>query len=103
MRNIKINNVSTNNHNNKLPSWFPHVPEILYNIGLVVWEWLYTVSLLKSEFIKEKINPRKLIITKKSWRNVNVKIFLSKEFIFLKFNIDKNIIIEDEKSPKINE
>jgi len=28
-KNKKINNVNTSNHNNKLPSWFPQVPEIL--------------------------------------------------------------------------
>ena len=29
IKNIEINNVKTNNHNNKLPSWFPQVPAIL--------------------------------------------------------------------------
>ena len=38
-KNMKINKVNTSNHNNKLPSWFPHVPEILYNIGFNEWEF----------------------------------------------------------------
>jgi len=29
IKNRKINKVNTNNHSNKLPSWFPQVPEIL--------------------------------------------------------------------------
>ena len=38
-------------------------------MGLVVWELLKTVSLLKSELTKDKIKPEKLIITNKSCKN----------------------------------
>ena len=40
------------------PSWFPQTPDILYNKGIVVWEFWNTFSKLKSEtmwlYIKEK-------------------------------------------------
>ena len=52
---------------------------------MVVWEWLKTVSLLKSELIKEIINPKKLMTTKKNWINVKVIIFLSKISASFKF------------------
>ena len=42
---------------------------------MVVCEWLNTVSLLKSEFINDIINPIKLVITNKSCKNANDKIF----------------------------
>ena len=100
---IKIKKVSTNNQSNKLPSWFPHVPDILYNRGLVVWEWLKTVSLLKSEFINDIIKPRKLTITKKNCKNVKEIIFLSKMFVFLKFLTEKKTIKKEEQNPKTKE
>ena len=81
---------------------FPQVPEILYNKGFVVWEWLKTVSLLKSEFIKEIIRPKKLIRTKKNCKKVKKINLLSNIFEFLKFCIEKNIIKKDRARPKTN-
>ena len=68
-----------------------------------MWELLKTVSLLKSELMKEKINPRKLIMTNKNCKKVNVSILLSKLLSSLKFFIEKKIIKTDELSPKIKE
>ena len=50
-----------------------------------MWELLNTVSLLKSEIIKEKTKQRKLITTKKNCKNVNDNILESNKFEFLKF------------------
>tara|TARA_B100000902_G_scaffold360843_1_gene377861 strand:+ start:22 stop:228 length:207 start_codon:yes stop_codon:yes gene_type:complete len=68
-----------------------------------VWELLNTVSLLKSELIKEIIKPRKLIITKNNCKNVKNIIFASKSKEFLIFFIEKKIIKADVQSPKIKE
>ena len=68
-----------------------------------MWEWLNTVSLLKSELIKEMIKPRKLIITKSNCKNVKNIIFASKSKEFLIFLIEKKIIKADVQSPKIKE
>ena len=66
-------------------------------------EWLKTVSLLKSEFTKEKIKPKKLVTTKKNWRKVKKIIFLSKSFEFLKFFIPNKITKKEKQSPKFKE
>ena len=50
--------------------------------------------------MNEIINPRKLIITKKSCKNVKDRIFLSKTREFLKFLIEKRTTIKDKQSPK---
>ena len=68
-----------------------------------MWEWLKTVSLLKSDLMKDVINPRKLIITKKNWINVKNTIFLFKISEFFKFLIEKKMINTEKKSPKPNE
>ena len=62
-----------------------------------------TVSLLKSEVTKEKIKPKKLIITKNNCKKVKDIIFVSNLLEFLKFLIEKNMITKDEKNPKIKE
>ena len=66
-------------------------------------EWLKTVSLLKSEFTNEKINPKKLTTTKKNCKNVNKIILWSKIFVFLKFLIENKIIKKEKQSPKAKE
>ena len=53
--------------------------------------------------MKEIINPRKLIITKKSCKNVKDTILVSKIFASLKFFIEKKTIKKDMQSPKIKE
>tara|TARA_Y100000816_G_scaffold200113_1_gene146878 strand:+ start:544 stop:705 length:162 start_codon:yes stop_codon:yes gene_type:complete len=53
--------------------------------------------------MNEIINPRKLIITKKSCKNVKDRIFLSKPREFLKFLIEKRTTIKDKQSPKTKE
>jgi hypothetical protein len=68
-----------------------------------VWELLKTVSLLKSEFTKDKIKPKKLITTKKNCRKVKDIILLSNIPVSLKFLIEKKIIKEEKESPKIKE
>ncbi len=68
-----------------------------------MWEWLNTVSLLKSEFTKDKIKPMKLIKTNKNCKNVKVTIFLSRLSEFLKFWIEKKIIKKEIINPKVNE
>ena len=68
-----------------------------------MWEWLNTVSLLKSEFTKDRINPMKLIITNKNCKNVKITIFLSRLSEFLKFLIEKKIIKKEIINPKFNE
>ncbi len=70
---------------------------------MVVCEWLKTVSLLKSEFTKEIIKPKKLTTTKINCKKVKDKILSSKIFSFLKFLIEKKTIINDIKSPKFKE
>ena len=66
-------------------------------------ELLNTVSLLKSEFINDMINPIKLTITKNSCKNVNDKILLSKLLGLLKFLTEKKKIIKEQQNPKIRE
>ena len=68
-----------------------------------MWEWLNTVSLLKSEFTKDRINPMKLIKTNKNCKNVKITIFLSRLSEFLKFLIEKKIIKKEIINPKVNE
>ena len=70
---------------------------------MVVWEWLKTVSLLKSELIKEKIKPKKLRTTKKNCRKVRDINFLSKMPELLKFLIEKKTINKEKQNPKIKE
>ena len=67
-----------------------------------MWEWLNTVSLLKSEITKDIIKPKKLNRTKKSCKNVNETILLLKVSWLLKFLIEKNKIKKEQQSPKIN-
>ena len=62
-----------------------------------------TVSLLKSEVTKEKIKPKKLIITKNNCKKVKDIIFVSKLLESLKFLIEKKIIKKDKQNPKIKE
>ena len=64
---------------------------------------LNTVSLLKSEFTKDRINPMKLITTNKNCKNVKITIFLSRLSEFLKFLIEKKIIKKEIINPKFNE
>ena len=66
-------------------------------------ELLKTVSLLKSEFTKDKIKPKKLITTKKNCRKVKDIILLSNIPVSLKFLIERKIIKEEKESPKIKE
>ena len=68
-----------------------------------MWEWLNTVSLLKSELTKDKIKPKKLTTTKNSCKKVNDNILLLKILEFLKFLTEKNIMKKEEQSPKIKE
>ena len=72
-------------------------------MGFDVWEWLYTVSLLKSEFTKESINPKKLSTTKKNCKKVKDINLLSKIFVFLKFLNEKKIIKKDKQNPNTKE
>ena len=53
--------------------------------------------------MKDIISPTKLIITKKNWINVKDIIFLSKFSAFFKLFIEKNIIKDEKKSPKLSE
>ena len=62
-----------------------------------------TVSLLKSEFTKEIIKPKKLIKTKKNCKKLKKIILLSSILEFLKFLIEKKIIKKDKLEPKTNE
>ena len=64
---------------------------------------LYTVILLKSEFTKDTIRLKKLMITKKNCKKVNDIILLSKTSEFLKFFIEKKITKEERQSPKNRE
>ena len=66
-------------------------------------ELLKTVSLLKSEKIKDKIRHEKLITTTKNCKNVKDRIFVSSKFEFLKFFTEKKIKIKLKHNPKINE
>ena len=52
-------------------------------------ELLKTVSLVKSDNIKDKTKHKKQTTTKKSCKNVNDKILLSNDLEFLKSLIDK--------------
>ena len=72
-------------------------------MGLVVCEWLNTVSLLKSEVTNDIIKLKKLIITKKSCKKVKEIILLFSVFSSLKFFIEKKIVKKDEKIPKTKE
>ena len=72
-------------------------------MGLVVWELLKTVSLLKSELTKDKIKPEKLIITNKSCKNTNDITLVSNFWVSLKFLIEKNITKIETLTPKIKE
>ena len=62
-----------------------------------------TVSLLKSEFKKDKIKPKKLITTKKNCKKTKDTILSSNFFKFLKFLIERKIIKKEIQSPKIKE
>jgi hypothetical protein len=64
---------------------------------------LKTVSLLKSELIKDKINPKKLTTTKKNCKKEKDINLLSKILKSLKFLIENNMIKKEKQSPKINE
>ena len=68
-----------------------------------MWEWLKTVSLLKSEKIKEKTSPKKLRTTKKNCKKVNNKILLLKFFKTFNSLIEKKNIKKEQQSPKIKE
>ena len=68
-----------------------------------MWEWLKTVSLLKSEFTKDKIRPEKLIITNKSCKKTNDITLVSRFWVSLKFLIEKNITKIETPTPKIKE
>jgi hypothetical protein len=69
-----------------------------------VCELLKTVSLLKSEYIKEKTNPKKLITTKISCKNENpIILSSSSSLLFKKFLIEKKNIGKETTNPKINE
>ena len=72
-------------------------------MGLVVWELLKTVSLLKSELTKDKIKPEKLIITNKSCKNTKDITLVSNFWVSLKFLIEKNITKIETPTPKIKE
>ena len=72
-------------------------------MGLVVWELLKTVSLLKSELTKDKIKPAKLIITNKSCKKTNDIILVSNLRVSLKFLIENNMIKIETPTPKIKE
>ena len=68
-----------------------------------MWEWLKTVSLLKSELTKDKIKPEKLIITNKSCKKTNEITLVSSFRVSLKFLIEKNITKIETPTPKIKE
>ena len=70
---------------------------------MVEWEWLNTVSLLKSEFIKEIIRLKKLTMTKKNCKKMKDIILISKILEFLKFLIEKKMINREVQSPNIKE
>ena len=52
-------------------------------------EWLNTVSLLKSEFIKDSIKPKKLITTKLNCMKAESIILLSKILVSFKLMIER--------------
>jgi hypothetical protein len=64
---------------------------------------LKTVSLLKSEFTKEIINPKKLNKTKKNCKKLKKIILLSSILEVLKFFIEKNIIKKEKLELKTRE
>ena len=53
--------------------------------------------------MKDIINPKKLMTTKKNCINVKDIIFLSKISASLKFLTEKKIIKTEKRSPKLNE
>ena len=53
--------------------------------------------------MNDTINPRKLITTIKNWRNEKDIIFLSKFSEFFKFFIEKKIIKNEKRIPKLRE
>ena len=70
----------------------------------MVCELLKTVSLLKSEFIKDKIKLKKLTITKTSCRKDKDNTFwLICLLILLKFLIETTHSKTESINPKINE
>ena len=100
----KIEIVKINNHSNKLPSWFPHDPLILYKRGFVVWELLKTVRLLNSEIMNKIINEKKLIKRKKNWKKnkfLNLTSNFFSELLILKIIFP--IITKEVKKENINE
>ena len=66
-------------------------------------ELLKTVWLLKSDLTKDKIKPKKLIITKKNCKNTKDINLLSNIFLFLKFLIENRTIKNEKQIPKIRE
>jgi len=71
---------------------------------LVVWELLKTVSLLKSEFIKDIIKLKKLTITKTNCRNDRDNIFwLICLLVLLKSLIETPQSNTESNNPKIKE
>ena len=66
-------------------------------------ELLKTVSLLKSELIKEIMRPKKLTKTKKNCKKEKYRILLSTIFEFLKFFIEKKVIRKEVKAPNVKE
>ena len=68
-----------------------------------MWEWLKTVSLLKSEFTNDISRPRKLINTNKNCKKTKEIIFKSNFWWLLKFLIEKKNIRNDKPRPKTKE
>ena len=68
-----------------------------------MWEWLKTISLLKSEYTKDITNPKKLTVTKKNCKKVSEIILLSRWFWLSKFLIEKKIIKKEQASAKFKE
>ena len=69
-----------------------------------MWELLKTVSLLKSEFIKDKIRLRKLTTTKVNCKKDKVNMFWLTLLLFLlKSLIEIAQSKNEDNSPKINE
>ena len=71
---------------------------------MVEWELLKTVSLLKSEFIKDTIKLKKLTITKVSCKKDKVKMFwLTPLLLLLKSLIEKAQSKNENNNPINNE
>ena len=68
-----------------------------------MWEWLKTVSLLKSEYTKDITSPKKLTATKKNCKKVSEIILLSRRFWLSKFLIEKKIIKKEQANAKFKE